>query len=76
MAQRLTNPTRIHEDVGQVPGLAQWVMIRQCHELCYRSQMQLRSHAAVAVAQAGSCSSDVTPRLGTSIRGGCSSEKK
>ena len=25
MAQQLTNPTRIHEDVGLIPGLAQWV---------------------------------------------------
>ena len=25
MAQRLTNPARIHEDVGLIPGLAQWV---------------------------------------------------
>ena len=25
VAQRLTNPTRNHEDVGSIPGLARWV---------------------------------------------------
>ena len=25
LAQRLTNPTSIHEDVGLIPDLAQWV---------------------------------------------------
>ena len=25
VAQRVTNPTSIHEDVGLIPGLAQWI---------------------------------------------------
>ena len=25
MAQQLTNPARIHEDSGLIPGLTQWV---------------------------------------------------
>ena len=24
MAQQVTNPTSVHEDVGLIPGLAQW----------------------------------------------------
>ena len=38
-----------------------------CRELQHRLQMWLRSGVALAVAQAGSCSSDLTPSLGISI---------
>ena len=37
-----------------------------CHELWCRSQMWLESCVAVAAAKASSCSSSLTPRLGTS----------
>ena len=38
--------------------------------------MQLRSHIAVTVAKGGSCSSNLTPSLGTSIRQECGPKKK
>ena len=47
-----------------------------CHELWCRLQTQLGSHIAVAVGEAGSCSSDSTTSLGTSIWSRCSPKKK
>ena len=57
------------------------VRIRQrCRELWCRSQRRLGSRVAVAVAvpgvEADSCSSDLTPSLGTSICCGCGPKKK
>ena len=47
VAQWVKNPTSIHEDTGLMPGgLRIWC----CRELWHRSQMQLGSGIAVAVA--------------------------
>ena len=49
--------------------------IQHCLELWCRSQRQLGASVAVAVVQAGSCSSDWTPSLRTSICHGCGPKK-
>jgi len=53
-------------------GLRIW----RCRELWCRWQMRLGSCIAVAVVWAGSCSSDSTPSLGTSICFGCGPKKR
>ena len=44
-----TNPTRNHEVLGSIPGLAQWIKGLCCHELWCRLLMRLGSHIAVAL---------------------------
>ena len=74
MVQQVKNLTSIHEDVGLIPGLPQWVRIQCGRELQCRLQMQLGSDIAVVMAVAGSCSSNVTPSQGTSCT--CSPKNK
>ena len=60
------------QSLASLSGLRIWC----CHELRCRSQTQLGSDVAVAVVLAGSCSSNETPRLGTSICHGCGPKKQ
>ena len=60
------------QSLASLSGLGIWC----CHELWFSSQMRLGSCIAVAVAQAGSCSSNSTPSLGTSICHQCSPKTK
>ena len=52
---------KVHEDAGLIPGLAKWVKSLELHKMCHMLQLWLGSGVAVAVTQAGSCSSDLTP---------------
>jgi len=61
------NLTRNHKVVVRSLASLSGLRIWRCYELWCRLQMRLGSGVSVAVAQAGSCSSDWTPSLGSFI---------
>ena len=76
MAHWLMNLTRIQEDRFDPWPHSSGLRIWCCCELWCRLQMWLRSSIAVAVVEASSYSSDLTPSLGTSMCCGCGPKKK
>ena len=63
----MAHSTTLHEDAGEIPGLTQRVRDQAMLQLWRRLAMWLSFAIAVSVAQAGSCGSNSTPSLGTSI---------
>ena len=64
-ALQVMSLTSIHEDTGSISGLD--LELRICHGCELRGRLPMQLGSCVAVAVAGSCSSDSTPNLGTSI---------
>ena len=62
-----TNPTSIHENAGLIPALGQGDSALLCVSCGVGQRGWLGSGVVVAVVQAGSCSFDSTPSLGTCI---------
>ena len=76
-ASAVTNTTSVHEESGSTRSLPQWVKDLVLRELWCGSQMWLGSQFAVTVAvvYASSCTSNLTPSLGTSVCHWCGPKK-
>ena len=77
MAQQVKNLTSIHEVVGSIPGLTQWVEVQLIYNVVLVSANTGSEPAfPVAVVQAGSYCFDLTPSLGTYIGHRCGPKNK
>ena len=78
MIQRVKNPTSIHEGVGSIPGLTPWVKDPALLQAAAQVTDAVMSGIVVPMVQACSCSSDLTPSLGTCmcLRGGPKKKKR
>ena len=77
-AQKVKDLVCVHEDGGSILGLTQWVKDLPLLQVVVQvtDVAQIPCCCGCGVVQAGSCSSDLTPSLGTSICLRCSCSKK
>ena len=76
VAQQVKNWTGIHEDVGLIPGLTQWVKDRALPQAAVSFKDAAQIWCGCGCGLAGRCSFNLTPSLGNSICHRCGPKKK